>query len=295
MNMFQRLAQESVAKHGLAATLAATPLLGDQSASVDPFLRHMRIGAGIASATDLAVLAEHEASKAREQKIGMAVTGAVIGGAGLLASGGSLVSAAMLKNFLPAALAVSGKTTTTNAPKAAQPRSAKMFDENGNLDLGGLTNELTSTLLQVALNRGNVASMASALPALPSLPGVQNVGLGSAIVSGARALGLTGAVAGAVGVMRAVGGRLIGFILPSGVKVTRANAVKLAREVGIVAAASALGATTAEVAEAIMEEDKKPRRGRAITSAAVRTTTRTISRIERLHKKIAKVARAHAR
>lgn len=122
---------------------------------------------------------------------------------------------------------------------------------------------------------------ASILPALPSLGGILG-GLGAGAV-----------VSGAIGVVRSVGGKILRFILPSGAAVSRKNAVKLAKEVGLTAAATALGVSAVELAEAIMQEEGKARRGRGITASQLRTTTRTIGKLERAHRQVARAARAH--
>ena len=222
-------------------------------------------------------------------------------GSGVAGTIAGKVAMAAVKPTVAQALGLAPATNRQPALQVAQPRRTTMGENDGifsglpAFDWGGLTN----TLLQIAVNRESNQQSAAPMQLPPlQLPGMQQValpGIGAIAGGAARMLGVGGAMSVAVGAIRSVAGKVIGFLLPSGVKVSRASAVKLAREVGIVAAASALGATAAEVAEAILEEDKRPRRGRAITAAAVRTTTRTIGRIEKLHKRIAKVARAHVR
>lgn len=107
------------------------------------------------------------------------------------------------------------------------------------------------------------------------------------------ALGLGAAASVALGAVRSIGGKILRFILPSGAAVSRASAVKLAKEVGLTAAATALGVSAVELAEAIMQEEGKPRRGRGITASQLRVTKRTIGKLERAHRDIARAARQH--
>jgi len=76
--------------------------------------------------------------------------------------------------------------------------------------------------------------------------------------------------------------------------VTTAGRVKLSpafrtliRELGIVGAATVLGISALELAEAFVSQ--RPRRRRGITAAAIRTTKATIRRIDSLNRQISAV------
>lgn len=129
---------------------------------------------------------------------------------------------------------------------------------------------------------GPAMPMQTAFPALPALGSF----LGGTVAR---------AGAAAVGIIRTAAGRIAGWVLPSGVRVSRKQAVELAKNVGITAAAGALGASAVELAEAIMQEEGRPRRGRGITAAQLRTTRRTMRKVESMHRQIAKAAKGAAR
>lgn len=165
-----------------------------------------------------------------------------------------------------------------------------------------------STALQVAMNTlvaGGATAIANritmggtnaqimpannpALLGLGALPGI-----GSALGTLGR-MGL-GAAGAALGVIRSVGGRILGWVLPSGRRVTRKAAVSMAKQFGLVGTAAAIGATVEDLAQAVLDEESKPRRGRGITAANLRVTRRTIGKLERAHRQIAKAARSHTR
>lgn len=165
-----------------------------------------------------------------------------------------------------------------------------------------------STALQVLVNsagdaianRISASGTAAAIPDWGPIPSsammlpqaTQTAGLPSL-------LGMLGGagrvVAGAFGVVRSVTGRIVGFVLANGRRVSPRDAAILAGQVGITAAAATLGASEQEVAEAVLQAMRGKRRSRGISAAALRTTRRTIGKLERAHKQIAKAARAHTR
>lgn len=173
-----------------------------------------------------------------------------------------------------------------------------VISDSGPMDL--------STALQVALNtvvNAGAESLAQRISVTGSQAAVQPAALTTAM-PGAFALGpllggvgrALGAAGGAVvGVLRSAGGRVLGWILPSGRRVTRKAAVAMAKQFGLIAAASALGATVEDLAQAVLDEEAKPRRGRGITASQLRTTRRTIGKVERAHKQLAQLARRHVR
>jgi len=93
-------------------------------------------------------------------------------------------------------------------------------------------------------------------------------------------------------------GRLIASLLARasatlGKRITRAGVLSLTREVGIVAAATALGLTAVEIAQIIASKPKRRRRG--ITAAQLTTTKATIRRMDSINRAIAQVCPPAAR
>ena len=127
-----------------------------------------------------------------------------------------------------------------------------------------------------------------------SLPGgaqVTQVGfpavLGGAASVGGRILGLGGGVVAAgVGVIRSVGGRILGVMLPSGQRVGRKAVVALAKQMGVTAAATALGIGAVELAEMVMSEQRGKGRRKGISAANLRTTKRTMRQVMGMHRQI---------
>ena len=202
-------------------------------------------------------------------------------------------------------------------PKPAAPAAPQVFllapsggrimddydyipDASGAFDLPSIDwRQLSDSALQVLVNRNaNQSSGPTAQLVIPSLPGgMQQTGLGALAGRGLASLGLAGlggAAAVAVGVLRTVGGRILGWILPSGAKISRPAAVSLAKQMGLATAAGAIGATIQDLAEAVMQESAHPRRRRGISASSLRVTKRTIGQLERAHKQISRAARAHA-
>lgn len=113
----------------------------------------------------------------------------------------------------------------------------------------------------------------------------------------ARARGLTGPAAFGVTRRRAAFGAVVPLGLAAGrlavSAATRAKALLLSRELGIAAAATALGLSAIEVAEIITSKRRRRRRG--ITAAQIATTKATIRRIDSLNRQIASVCPPPAR
>jgi len=123
----------------------------------------------------------------------------------------------------------------------------------------------------------------AALPALPAL--------GSLL---GRALPLIGgAVSAAAGVIRSAAGRIVGVMLATGKRISTPAAVSLARTMGIQAAATALGIGAVELAEMIFQEEQRKmrRRSAGVTAAQMRTTRRTMRKVEGLHNQIVQAAK----
>jgi hypothetical protein len=183
------------------------------------------------------------------------------------------------------AAAAAPKPATVNVNRS--PSMSLITDESGNFSFGAAA----ETLLQIALNRsatpdyGPVAQAPlmtqAAFPTLPSL--------GSLLGGAGRVVGA------AIGAVRSVSGRVVGFILANGRRVSVKDAAALAAQVGITAAAATLGASETEVAEAVLAAMKHRGKGRGISAAQLRITRRTIGKLERAHKQIAKAARQHTR
>lgn len=156
-------------------------------------------------------------------------------------------------------------------------------DEGGNIiyDYGRAASTLTQSLTPV-MAMAPAMGGAGAVPSLSQL--MARLGGGAITRAGA-------AVWGAV---RSASGRIAGFVLASGKRISTKDAVLLAGQVGLTAAAATLGVSEAELAEAVMQElrRRRGRRGRGISAAALRTTTRTMRRVERVHKQIHRAAKS---
>lgn len=77
-------------------------------------------------------------------------------------------------------------------------------------------------------------------------------------------------------VVRTAGGKIASFIV-GGRRVSRKQAVQLARRVGLDAAAAALGIGAVELATAVLDEEiRHGRRGRGVTASQLKTTRRTM-------------------
>lgn len=99
----------------------------------------------------------------------------------------------------------------------------------------------------------------------------------------------TPAMAGALvpGVRTMIQGLLSLATATLGKRVTAASVLSLTRELGIVAAAAALGLTAVEVAQIIATKPRRRRRG--ITAAQIATTRRTIRKVTSIQRALAEV------
>lgn len=125
--------------------------------------------------------------------------------------------------------------------------------------------------------------------AAAAMPGAAfpQLAMGAMPTLGRIGAGMLTAGSAAVGVLRSVGGKILGVMLPSGVKVSRKAVVSLAKTMGIQGAATALGIGAVELAEMVMQESGGRRgRGRGVSAAQLRTTRRTMRTVERMHKQI---------
>jgi hypothetical protein len=168
------------------------------------------------------------------------------------------------------------------AAAAPPPQGAQsMFDD---FDWGGLlggVGTLAQNVLTARLQQRAAAPMQVAAPALtatpvafPSLPAITGM------------FGAAGtAVRAAAGILRSAGGKILRVVLPSGVKVSRAAAIKLTKAVGYTSAAAALGITVQDLAEWVMQGERK--RGKGVTAAQLKTTKRTMTVVEKMHRQIA--------
>lgn len=149
----------------------------------------------------------------------------------------------------------------------------------GELLGGGVIGDLGNRLVDDVLNPSVPQQVALGLPALGALPSMAARFLPSMATVGRG-------VAAAVGVIRSVGGRILGVVLPSGMRVGPKAAIQLAKSMGITAAATALGIGAADLAEMVLQHAGKHRRGRGVTGAQLRTTRRTMRTVERMHRQI---------
>lgn len=153
---------------------------------------------------------------------------------------------------------------------------------------GGMADFRDTLRSLIAPLLGNNDSITNAMTAGASAAVPPLLAMGSIPTLGRVGSFLGGAAGAAVGVIRSVGGRILGVILPSGVKVSRKSVVSLAKAMGVQGAATALGIGAVELAEMVMEEEMRKGRGkgRGVTGAQLRTTRRTMRTVERMHRQI---------
>jgi hypothetical protein len=123
-----------------------------------------------------------------------------------------------------------------------------------------------------------------------AMPMVQQTGFPLLGMLGAGAVGAVGAAA--LGAVRSAAGRITGFVLASGRRISVRRVAQLAKQVGLQTVATGLALSVTDVAEAVVQDTGK-RRPRGITAASLRTTKRTIGQLERAHAQIARAARTH--
>lgn len=116
----------------------------------------------------------------------------------------------------------------------------------------------------------------------------QTASLGGIATRGASMV--TGAIRGAIGLIRSSTGRISGVRLGSGQFVSRKKAVALAKRVGIEAAALGLGITVLEMAE--MVATAPTRRARGISASDIRRTKSTLRKVCTISKQFADVKTA---
>lgn len=88
-------------------------------------------------------------------------------------------------------------------------------------------------------------------------------------------------------------GKIRGFLTGAGTFLQTRRAVLLAKSIGIQAAATMLGIGVAELAQAVLQESTRKRgRARGISARDFRTTSRTIGKFNRMHHRIAQLARS---
>lgn len=189
-------------------------------------------------------------------------------------TGGASLAAVPFASTIAALVSGESGGAPTPAPAPVPTSASDIIGNIGKVLLGQNTNIPGTSIPVAGASIGAVSAGATGGGAF-----VRAISLGAA------------ALAGTVGLVRSVGGRILGWILPSGAKVSSEAAVKLAKEIGLTAAATALGASVVDLAEAVMHHDKKKKHHRrGITAAQLRTTGRTIRRVERMHHTIARLA-----
>lgn len=115
---------------------------------------------------------------------------------------------------------------------------------------------------------------------------------GTPVSDGGGMVPVAGAVARAGALIVGAGGRILGLITSAGRRISVAKVAQIAKSFGIQTAAAALGVTAIEVAQAVMQDaTKKRRRNRGITPRDMRVTGRTVNKLNRMHAKIAQIAR----
>jgi hypothetical protein len=205
----------------------------------------------------------------------------------------------LVKSGIAAAGGVAGKiAVTAMAATAPQPYVGQplpyalapgdlggtMFDSNGfdwsGLLQGGLNavqayqaRRAAATAAPMAMPGSTYAMGMAATPvAWPTLPAI----------GGAISRMLPAVVGGAAGaVVR--GGRMIATAIGN---ISRKRVVAIAKTLGIQGAATALGLGAVEIAQMVLDEDKRKGRRGGITGAQLRTTRRTIGKVERAHRQI---------
>lgn len=175
-------------------------------------------------------------------------------------------------------------------PAAAVGGAPQFFTDTqggGGMDL----RETFRSLLAPLLNSGAETTQAGMTMAAAGAPPL--LAMGALPTLGRVGSFLGGAASATAGVLRSVGGRILGVMLPSGVKVSRKSVVALAKTMGVQGAATALGIGAVELAEMVMEEEMRKGRGkgRGVTGAQLRTTRTTMRKVERMHRQIASYAR----
>lgn len=169
------------------------------------------------------------------------------------------------------------------APPAPSPQELVMFEGQG-FDWGSTIAGLTNAALNYRAQRAQTAAVSGAVALPGGVPvAAQNVGWFPALPS----LGTIGRSlipgGAAVGAVIARGGRAIATAIGN---ISRKRVVAIAKTLGIQAAATALGIGAVEIAQMVLD-DAQRRRGRGgITGAQMRTTRRTIGKVERLHRQI---------
>lgn len=142
-------------------------------------------------------------------------------------------------------------------------------------DLGSVVN--AATRLYQIKQQEDAQRVMMTQAAFPAIPGL------SSLLGGATRLGTA--------MIPAVGGAVVragrGFITAAGRMISRKKAVALAKQLGVQGAATALGIGALELAEAVVSESQRARRGKSITAASMRTTRRTMRQINSLHRQLA--------
>jgi hypothetical protein len=144
-------------------------------------------------------------------------------------------------------------------------------DERGGFSIGGFLGGLAKGVLGAIPIIGPAITAGFTQPRI-SIPGPTVIQAGLPSIFGRAVAPLLGAAAR---------------------RIDRRKAVLLARELGIAAAAAALGITALELAELLVSAPRRRRRG--ITASQISTTKATIRRIDSLNRSIAAVCPPPAR
>jgi len=114
----------------------------------------------------------------------------------------------------------------------------------------------------------------------------------SAAIPAGGAVALAGPIG--MGVVRTVTGLIRGVMTLTGF-VTRKNAVRLAKQLGIAGAGAALAVTGVEMAEMVMQETSRGRKRTGISAGALSTTGKTIRKINSIACKLKDLNRISVR
>ena len=229
-------------------------------------------GSYVGATTALLQHAEHQAAGGSPEgkfirKVGPVVLGAAFGAA-LGKIGGAIAS-----NF---AADKPPQLTELSLPIAPQPqlREAPMFEGTSFNFSSVLCQGLNSYLQYRLAERQQSMALPVAMPGAPGVTSAAFPSLGGLMSRALPAVG--GQVVRSAGRILVAGGRYI----------TKKNAVALAKQLGIQGAATALGIGAVELAQMVIDDQARKRRGGGITAAQMRTTRKTMRKVVGLHRQL---------
>jgi len=153
---------------------------------------------------------------------------------------------------------------------------------------GAITSAISMPSTAQVINAASVfASSTPIIPALPITTGASNMaspGIFSTALGAAASIGLGGLKKIGNTVYSATGKIL--HVIVGGMKVTPRKAKALAKQIGLDAAAAALGISAVELAQMVLSDSARTSRGnsRGISGADLRRTRRTMNKIKSINK-----------